>query len=699
MRHVVGQECDFDVVTDVGDLGEVLQVVEANDLIACDTEVMVKVKGGSFTDPHACEVRLLQLGFLDRDPIIIDRLTVDLAQGVGPVLMDTLSRKELVAHNAPYDYKQVLVSMGVKLSNLRCSKVAMQTLALASGYKSWMQRGFTYGALCRDILGVRVDKALQASNWGAPTLTPEQYEYAALDVGAPRDRVKKSLLLQGYNLLKRESDKLGMTEVWDLRQALVPIIGDMELEGLLLDMGLLQELGEAVSEYVSTSTHELCKVLGLEVFTTMRVKADGTWGVTLTPTAKSAKLLNHKAGLLSHINAALKQHGVVLTDLQEDSLKPHSSIPLVATLLQYTMYSKLLGDVEKYKTVSNPHTGYVHFHTNIVGTSSGRMSGSSEESSDKSSVKLSVQQMSGKSVALKSGRKVSLRGCVRAKPGRVILDLDFSAQELRIAAALSGDTRMLDTFMLERDNPYLIHPETGKSYANPMTDLHLVATMSMGPYEYLKDLPLWEVGAACRVKEADGKAPRDKGKTFNFSVVYGASAVSVAEDLGVTQKEAEVFLKGYFDNFPQLKKWLELQASTANDLRWLQLPMGAQIFANEVNAKGSGDKGAISRRAGNIPIQGTGALMMALAIKYQSERLGDLLKHNAFIYDGMLCEVPVPEGEEAKDKDGNWNPHVLDVAQRAKQCLLDAEDDILSPYIGQPFPCAADMKLSMFWDH
>lgn len=696
MRHVVGHECDFDVVEGASDLQEVLEVVQVNDLIAIDTEVMVKVQGGSFTDPHACEVRLLQLGFHDRDPIIIDRLTVDLALGAGPGLLDTLSKKELVAHNAPYDYKQVLISMGVRLSNLRCSKVAMQTLALASGYKSWMQRGFTYGALCRDILGVRVDKALQASNWGAPTLTHEQYEYAALDVGAPRGRAKKSLLLQGYCLLKRESDKMGMGEVWDLRQALVPIIGDMELEGLLLDMKLLQELKEVVGEHVRSSTQELCKVLGLEVYTTMGVKADGSWGVTLTPTQKSAKLLNHKAGLLNHINKALGGYGIVLTDLSEDSLKPHLSIPLVGTLAQYSLNHKLLGDVGKYMRASNPITGYVHFETNIVGTSTGRMSGCSDEDATD---KLSVQQMSGKAIKLGGDRKVSLRGCVMAKPGGVILDLDFSAQELRIAAGLSGDTRMLNTFMLERDNPYLIHPETGEKYANPMTDLHLVATLSMGPYEYLKDLPLWEVGAACRVKGADGKAPRDKGKTFNFSVVYGASALSVAEDLGVTQKEAEVFLKGYFDNFPQLRKWLVLQANTANDLRWLQLPMGAQIFANEVNAKGSGDKGAISRRAGNIPIQGTGALMMALAIKYQSERLGPLLHHNAFIYDGMLCEIPLPKGEDAKDGNGNWNPYVLDIAQRAKQCLLDAEDHILSPYIGQPFPCAADSKLSMYWDH
>ena len=697
-QKVHGQECDFEVVENMASLAIARDVISDYTTLAFDTEIDVTLPGGVFTDPYACDVRLLQVGFPDRDPIIIDNRAVDVRAPLdtGPSFMDVLSSKELVAHNATYDYKQVKVSIGVALPNMVCSKVAMQSLALASGYKSARQRTFSYLALCRDLFGVRVDKTLQASNWGAPKLTDAQLGYAALDVGAPRGRKHRSLLLQGYGLLKRESNKLGMDEVWNLRQALVPIVGDMELHGLLVDAELLSALGEAVGDNVRISTQSLCELLNLEIFSSLGMLSDGTWGVTTTPTPKTAKLLNHKTGLLDHINKALAEHGVVLTDLQEDTLKPHSSIPLVAALMQYGMYHKLLGDVEKYKRVTNPHTGCVHFQTNVIGTSTGRMSGSSDESATD---KLSVQQMSGKVVTLKDGRKTSLRGCVQAKPGSVILDLDFAAQELRIAAALSGDKVMLDTYFLERDNPFLIHPETGEQYNNPLTDLHLIATMNMGPYAYLKDVPLWEVAKACRVKEADGKPPRDKGKTFNFSVVYGASAVSVAQDLGVSQKEAEGFLKDYFKNFSGLKKWMDKQSSTATGLRWLELPMGAQIFVNEANAKGSGDKGAISRRAGNIPIQGTGALMMALAIKYQRERLESKLNHLAFIYDGMLCEIPMPQGEEAKDGDGNWNPYILDIQNQAKQCLLDAENDILSPYIGEPFPCAADSKLSLNWCH
>lgn len=694
-----GKSCDFYVVDNRTSLMEWVPVLESYDTLAFDTETYVVKSGGTFTDPYSCKVRLIQVGFHDRDPLIVDvkALGEDGEDGDDSAVtgvLELLSNKVLVAHNAPYDYKQVKVSLGVSLGKIVCTKVAMQTLALASGYKAWRQRNFSYLALCRDLLGVRVDKTLQVSDWGN-TLTNEQYEYAALDVGAPHGRKGRSLLLQAYNIMKKASTSLGMDEVWDLRQALVPIVGDMELHGLLLDGELLGALGYAVREQVSTSTYTLCNLLGLEVVPTM--SDDGSWETTLTPTPASAKLLNHKAGLLKHINKALSKDGVELTDLQEDTLKPHQSIPLVSTLMRYTMYHKLLSDVKKYQEVTNPHTGRVHFHTNIVGTSTGRMSGSSEEGS--TSYKLSIQQMSGKVVKLRDGRNTSLRGCVMAGPGSVLMDLDFSGQELRIAAALSRDKVMLDTYMLERDNPYQIHPDTGEQYLNPMTDLHLVATMAMAPYAYLKDLPLWEVMKVAKIKGPDGTDPRSKGKTFNFSVVYGASANSVAEDLGVSPKEADIYLKDYFRKFSGLKRWLDAQAKQATDLRWLQLPMGAQIFSNEVNAKGSGDRGAISRRAGNIPIQGTGAIMMALAIKYQRERLGRKLKHLAFIYDGMLCEVPLPKGEEAKDSAGNWNPYILDIFSEAKQCLLDAEDHILSPYIGEPFPCAVDGKISIHWEH
>jgi DNA polymerase I-like protein with 3'-5' exonuclease and polymerase domains len=692
MRYVHGQECDFYIVDTKESLDEATHILQAYDTAACDTEIEVTLPGGVFTDPYACDVRTIQLGFPDRDAIVIDRKKVEVR---GTPFLDVLATKELVVHHATFDYKQMKVSLGVIL-NMLCSKVAMQSLALASGYKSGKMRGFTYQTLCRDFLGVRVDKTLQASNWGAPFLTDAQYEYAALDVGAPRDRAYKSLLLRGYDILRRESDRLGMSEVWHIRQALVPIVGDMELHGLLLDQDLLRELGEAVGEQVDSSTALLCEMLGLEVLPNLLMKPDGTWARVKTPAPKSTKLLNHKAGLLAHINKALKGYGVQLADLKEDTLKPHTKIPVIGALAQYAMYHKLLGDIEKYQRVSNTITGYVHFQTNIIGTSSGRMSGSSDEDAKD---KLSVQQMSGKKIALKGGREVSIRSCVKAKAGTVILDLDFASQELRIAAALSQDKVMLDTYLLERDNPYLIHPETGNRYKNPMTDLHLVATLSMIPYAYLKELPLWEVLAASKVVEADGKCPRDKGKTFNFSVVYGASAVSVAEDLGVSQKEAEAFLKAYFDNFSGLKRWMDKQSKTANDLRWLQLPMGAQVFVNEANAKGSGDKGAIARRAGNIPIQGTGAIMMALALKYQRERLGDRVHLLAAIYDGVLLEIPIPKGEYDRDDAGNWSPYVISVAHEAKQCLLDAEGDILSPYIGQPFPCGADSKLSMYWSH
>jgi DNA polymerase I-like protein with 3'-5' exonuclease and polymerase domains len=698
MRYVQGKVCDFNVVEDHDSLIEAAHILSRDyDMLAFDTETTVTLPGGIYTDPYACKVRLMQVGFPNDIPILIDTYKVDPRMPVigGTSIMDILGGKNMVAHNATYDYKQVKVSLDTNLSKLRCSKVAMQSIALASGYKSGVQRGFSYLSLCRDLLSVRISKELQASNWGADVLTDEQLEYAALDVGAPRTKPYSSMLLKGYSMLKWQSDKLGMQEVWDLRQDLVPIVGDMELHGLLLDTDLLSELGDAVRGHVSSSTLGLCEMLGLEVFSSISVLPNGNIGTSTVPTAKSSRLLNHNAGLLKYINKAIKEHGVELEDLKEESLKPHGSIPIIGTLLQYNMYHKLLGDIDKYKRSANLTTGCVHSQTNIIGTSTGRMS----NSSDKDTInKISIQQMSGKAVSLPSGRKLTLQGCVRAKPGKVILDLDFAGQELCIAAAISGDERMLNTFILKRDVPYLKHPDTGEMYKNPDTDLHLIATKSITTYSYLNDLPPWEVLAASEIKGPDGKSPRSKGKVLNFLTIYGASPAAIAGDLGVSQKEAEGFQKEYFNNFSGLKKWLGVQEVVSTDLRYLTLPMGAQIFTNEANSKGKADKGAISRRAGNIPIQGTGALMMAKAVLYQRERLGDKLHHLALIHDGALCEIPLPNGVEAK-VNGEWHPYILQIEREAKQCMLDAEDYILSPMIGAPFPCAADSKLSMYWSH
>jgi DNA polymerase I-like protein with 3'-5' exonuclease and polymerase domains len=299
--------------------------------------------------------------------------------------------------------------------------------------------------------------------------------------------------------------------------------------------------------------------------------------------------------------------------------------------------------------------------------------------------------------------------------GIIVHNCDYSSQELMIAAALSNDRVMLDAFFTQRDNPTLIDPE-GNEYANPLVDLHTVAAMSLFPH--LNEVPLWKLEKAAKEIGPGGQKYRDLAKVFNFSIIYGASAQSLAPGLKCSVEEAERFLAAYFGKFRGLKAWLDRSAKLAKKQKWVTSATGRKLFCFESNNKGSDN--AVERKGPNALVQGLASDMMKMAFSRavpRIERLNDKRRSldpgckigwiQAIVHDEIVAIVPgtpkLIDIVKAGNKDGTDKliyefPEIaMEYAELISGTMEEVESELLSPLIGQDFPAKADPGLGFSW--
>jgi hypothetical protein len=304
--------------------------------------------------------------------------------------------------------------------------------------------------------------------------------------------------------------------------------------------------------------------------------------------------------------------------------------------------------------------------------------------------------------------KGSIRNAFIAYKGMSWVSVDYASQELRILAAilagLYGDDSALKVYEEERDRPYLINPETGESYENPNTDLHLQAALALNPD--LKKVPLW------LLKKTAGDL-RHRGKILNFSIVYGKGATGFAADFNVSIGEAEEILARYYKQFPGMQPWMEQVSSFAQIEGTIRNLYDRLIYVAESNAKGLSGGNTVVRKSINADIQGTASDMMKLAVRnIMNDSLINFTDNKNFwaqpiVHDELNCLV---KGNwyiknERVDKEGlleydlEFDEEVVYKANLIVKHMEEAESEILSPIVGSPFPSKATSSVSFYWKH
>jgi DNA polymerase-1 len=211
------------------------------------------------------------------------------------------------------------------------------------------------------------------------------------------------------------------------------------------------------------------------------------------------------------------------------------------------------------------------------------------------------------------GRKV--RDAFIAVPGKLLLAVDYSQVELRIAAHMADDQAMLNAFLKGQD----IHATTAAAIYNISLD---------------------EVNSS----------QRRHAKAVNFGLIYGMSAFGLTRSTDLTLAEAEDFVDAYFKRFPGVKDFLDHLRRRVLEYEYVETLLGRRRYFHGLSAqKNQQIKNRQLREAINAPIQGTAADIMKVAmlninaaLKKSKLKARMLLQ----VHDELVLEVP--EGELIK---------------------------------------------------
>ncbi|HTN17521.1 MAG TPA: DNA polymerase, partial [Chitinophagaceae bacterium] len=193
----------------------------------------------------------------------------------------------------------------------------------------------------------------------------------------------------------------------------------------------------------------------------------------------------------------------------------------------------------------------------------------------------------------------------------VLISADYSQIELRIVAAISGDERMIQAF------------KDGK-------DIHTATAAKVYGVE----------------ESAVDKTMRRNAKAVNFGIIYGQSAFGLAENLGISRTEAKTIIDAYFEQFSGIKNYMNSTINFAHEHGYVQTLAGRKRWLPDIVSGNQVVRGYAERNAINMPIQGTAADMIKLAMirvhkALKAEKL--LSKMILQVHDELVFDVPKAE--------------------------------------------------------
>lgn len=284
-----------------------------------------------------------------------------------------------------------------------------------------------------------------------------------------------------------------------------------------------------------------------------------------------------------------------------EKLRP--DYPIVAKILEYRQLTKLKSTyVDGLLKVIDPQDGRLHTHFQQTVTATGRLS----------STEPNLQN-----IPVRTERGREMRKMFVAKDtGHVLVDADYSQIELRVLAHIANDDAMIEAFQNGQD----IHATTAaKVYG----------------------VPLEEVTGAMR----------SSCKAVNFGIVYGISDFSLAQDIGVTKKEAAAFIQSYLETYPGVARYMEDIKASAKEKGYVETLFGRRRYLPELKSKQFNVRAFGERVAMNTPIQGTAADIIKIAMVRVRDRLrreGMESRLILQVHDELILEAPLAEAEKAQ---------------------------------------------------
>ena len=286
--------------------------------------------------------------------------------------------------------------------------------------------------------------------------------------------------------------------------------------------------------------------------------------------------------------------------------------PIVGEVLEYRQYAKLKSTYVDglLKVISDDTRVRTSFQMTVTATG-----------------RLSSTEPNLQNIPTRTELGSELRRMFTAGPGMVLVDADYSQIELRLLAHISGDKAMQEAFL------------SGE-------DFHTVTAA------HVFGVALDQVTAGMR----------RAAKAVNFGIVYGISAFSLSQDLGVTVAEAKAYMDAYFARFPGVKAYMDGVVEKARADGYVETMFHRRRALPEIKASNFNTRSFGERVALNMPIQGAAADIIKLAMVRVFDRLRreDLRARLIMqVHDELIVECPEDEAERVKhllteEMEGVW---------------------------------------------
>ena len=274
-------------------------------------------------------------------------------------------------------------------------------------------------------------------------------------------------------------------------------------------------------------------------------------------------------------------------------------------ILDYRTLSKLRSTyVDALPKLVLPQTGRIHTEFNQCVAATGRLSSSNPN----------LQNIP---IRTKRGREI--RKAFVPAEGYKMLAADYSQVELRVIASISGDKNMIAAFRNGED----IHSRTAK-----------------------------EIFGLDSIDEVTADHRR-KAKEVNFGIPYGVSAYGLASRLGIANSEGKEMIDQYFERFPGIKKYIEETVLFAKENGFVKTLLGRRRYIPDINSRNWNVRGFAERTAINMPIQGTAADIIKLAminIQYYLEKENLKSRMLLQVHDELIFEIAESELEQVPEK-------------------------------------------------
>jgi len=284
-----------------------------------------------------------------------------------------------------------------------------------------------------------------------------------------------------------------------------------------------------------------------------------------------------------------------------EKLAPYHEI--VDHILMYRQLSKLQSTyVEGLLKEIRPETGKVHTYYRQTIAATGRLSSQ-------------FPNLQNIPIRIEEGRRIR-KVFIPSEPGWYILSADYSQIELRVLAHISGDERLIQAF---RDG----------------MDIHARTAMDIfGVAEHEVDANM-----------------RRQAKAVNFGIVYGISDYGLSQNLGISRKEADLFIRQYFQVYQGVKRYMEEIVRQARKDGYVTTLFHRRRYLPDINASNFNLRSFAERTAMNTPIQGSAADIIKLAMVQMSACLKEEGLRSRLllqVHDELVFEVPGEELERMK---------------------------------------------------